>query len=190
MRTLGDLVAGVGLLLDGFDLLRVGRLLLRLDHVGRAGLGGGREAAQRGQRRCAIRVQALGLQLGLGQEHLPLLHLLLQLVVVWLRRKQERVSRQRGQQGALSSNHKTTHLLPGVQPQGGDTHLLDVVFSWSEQQVPVRFGWKRDLQAGVTGSAGSKVLRVKGGISAFIYGFYRGKNDKNCSYVQYVNKTV
>lgn len=89
MRTFGDLVAGVGLLLDRFHLLRVGRLLLRLHHVGRAGLGGGREATQRGQRRRAVRVQALGLQLGLGQEHLPPLYLLLQLVVVWLRRKQE-----------------------------------------------------------------------------------------------------
>lgn len=84
MWTLVDLVAGVGLLLDWFDRLGVGRLLLRFDHVGRAGLGGRREAAQRGQRRRAVGVQALGLELGFGQEHLSPLHLLLQLVVVWL----------------------------------------------------------------------------------------------------------
>lgn len=95
------------------------------------------------------------------------------------------MSRTHGQQGALGkrSNHSTTYLLPGVQPQRGDTHLLDVVFSWSEQQVPVGFGRKRDLQAGVTGSAGSQVLKVSGETSAFICGFNRRKNFIYCSYM-------
>lgn len=72
------------------------------------------------------------------------------------------MNRPHRRQGALKTGNsfKTTHLLPGVKPQGGDTHLLDVIFSWSKQQVPVRFGWKRDLQAGVTGSAGSEVRKL------------------------------
>lgn len=81
--TLADLSAVVCLLLDRFDGGGVGGLFFHLDYIGRAGFGGGGEAAD-GERRGPVRVKALGLHLGLGQEHLPPLHLLLQLLIVGL----------------------------------------------------------------------------------------------------------
>lgn len=81
--TLADLGAVVGLLLDRFGGGGVGGLLLHLDYVWRAGLGGGGEAPD-GECGGPVWVEALGLQLGLRQEHLPPLHLLLQLLVVGL----------------------------------------------------------------------------------------------------------
>lgn len=84
VRTLADLGAVVGLLLDSFGGGGVGGLLLHLDYVWRAGLGGGGKAPD-GERGGPVWVEALGLQLGLRQEHLSPLHLLLQLVVVGLR---------------------------------------------------------------------------------------------------------
>lgn len=82
--TLVDLVPGVGLLLHRFDGLGVRRLLLHFDYIWRAGLGSWGEAAQRGQSWCSVGIQTFGLELSLSQEHLPAIHLLLQLVVVWL----------------------------------------------------------------------------------------------------------
>lgn len=50
-----------------------------------------------------------------------------------------------------------SNLLPGVEPQRGDAHLFDFLLSGSKQQVPVRPGWKRNLQrrnAGLHGAPG------------------------------------
>lgn len=85
--TLVDLSPAVRLLLHWFEGLGVRGLLFHLDHIWGAGLGSRREATQCGQRRGPIGVQAFSLQLDLCQEHLPPLHLLLQLVIVRLRRK-------------------------------------------------------------------------------------------------------
>lgn len=84
MGTLVALSPAVGLLLHRFEGLVIGGLLLDLHHVRGAGLGGRGEAAQCGQRGCTIRIQAFGLQLGLGQKNLPPLHLLLHLIIVRL----------------------------------------------------------------------------------------------------------
>lgn len=86
MWTLVDLSAAVGLLLYWFHSLGVWGFLLHLHHGG-AGLGGRREAAYARERRRSIWVQALRLQLGLCQEHLPSLHLLLKLFIIRLKRK-------------------------------------------------------------------------------------------------------
>lgn len=148
-----DLVPGVGLLLHRFDGLRVRRLLLHFDYIRRAGLGSWGEAAQRGQSWCSVGIQTFGLELSLSQEHLPAIHLLLQLVVVRLwETRVESVSRlvhglssgfvARGNLNSLT----TTYLLPGVKSERGDANLFDLLFSGSKQQVPVRFGWKGYLQ--------------------------------------------
>lgn len=83
--TLVGLTPAVGVLLHCFERLGVRGLLLQL-HCGGAGLGGGREAAHRGQGGGPVRVQTFKLQLSLGQIHLPPVHLLLQLVQVRLGR--------------------------------------------------------------------------------------------------------
>lgn len=82
--TLVGLSPVVWLLLNWFEGLGVRRFLFHLDHIWGAGLGSRREAAQCRQRRSTIRVQTFGLQLSLGQVHLPPLHLLLQVVIVGL----------------------------------------------------------------------------------------------------------
>lgn len=61
-----DLVPGVGLLLHRFDGLRVRRLLLHFDYIGRAGLGSWGEAAQRGQSWRSVGIQTFGLELSLS----------------------------------------------------------------------------------------------------------------------------
>lgn len=94
MRTLVDLSPIVWLLLHWFEGLGVWGLLFHLDHIWGGGLGSRREATQCGQSRGTIRVQAFGLQLSLCQEHLPPLHLLLQLVIVRLGEKSQFTHRQ------------------------------------------------------------------------------------------------
>lgn len=142
--TLADLGAAVWLLLDCFGGGGVGGLLLHLDHVWGAGFGGGGEAAD-GQRGGPVRVEAFGLQLGLRQEHLPPLHLLLQLLIVGLQaRRSHRLERSVQADGA--GLRGDSNLLPAVEPQRGDADLLDLLLRGSEQQVPVGPGWKRDLQ--------------------------------------------
>lgn len=84
MWALGDLGPAIGLLLHRLEGRGLGGLVLHLDHVGRAGFGGRGEAAQRGERRRAIGVQAFRFELGLGQEHFPPVYLLLQVIVVGL----------------------------------------------------------------------------------------------------------
>lgn len=102
MWTLADLGAVVGLLLDSFGGGGVGGLLLHLDYVWRAGLGGGGEAPD-GEGGGPVWVEALGLQLGLRQEHLSPLHLLLQLLVVGLQgaRTKEMKAGRRRLQGSI-----------------------------------------------------------------------------------------
>lgn len=38
------------------------------------------------------------------------------------------------------------YLLPGVEFEGGDTDILDLLLCGSKQQIPVRSGWERHLQ--------------------------------------------
>lgn len=112
MWTLVDLSPAIWLLLNLFEGLLVRGLLFYLDHTWRTGLGSRREATQCGQCRSTVRVQAFGLQLCLCQEHLPPLHLLLQLVIVWL--------------------------LPGIESKRGDADFLNLIFSSAKQQEPMR----------------------------------------------------
>lgn len=84
MWTLGDLSSVVWLLLNWFEGLGVRRFLLHFDHIWGAGLGCRGEATQNREGRSAVRVKPFSLQLGLCQEHLSPLHLLLQLVIVGL----------------------------------------------------------------------------------------------------------
>lgn len=149
VRTLADLSAVVRLLLDGFGGGRVGRLLFHLDHAWRAGLGGRGEAAH-GEGGRPVRVEALGLQLGLRQEHLPPLHLLLQLLIVGLQASRS----WRLEWAGLCGTLRDSHLLPGVEPQRGDADLLDLLLGGSKQQVPVGPGRQRYLQrrAGLAGA--------------------------------------
>lgn len=87
--TLVDLSPVVWLLLHWFEGLGVRGLLFHLDHIWGAGLGSRRKATQCGQCRGTIWIQTFGLQLRLCQEHLPSLHLLLQLVIVRLVKRQK-----------------------------------------------------------------------------------------------------
>lgn len=86
--TLVGLSPVVWLLLNWFEGLGIWGLLLHLCHTWGAGFRSRREATQCGQCRGTIRVQAFELQLGLCQEHLPPLHLLLQMVIVGLEKEQ------------------------------------------------------------------------------------------------------
>lgn len=107
MGTLGDLSAVIGLLLRWFDDLGVWRLLVHFDHIWGAGFGSRRESTERQQRRGSIGVQAFGLELSVLQEQLPLLHLVLEMLVV--------------------------RLLSGVEPKGSDANLFDLIFCGSKQ---------------------------------------------------------
>ena len=81
---LGHLGPAVGLLLHWLQGLGLRGLVLHLDHVGGAGLGRRGEATECGEGRRAVGVQTFGLELRLSQEHLPPVHLLLQVIVVGL----------------------------------------------------------------------------------------------------------
>lgn len=72
------------LLLDCLQWLRVRRLLFRLHLSWRSWLGGGGEAPMGRERWGAVWVEAFGLQLGLLESHLPLLHFSLQQFIVRL----------------------------------------------------------------------------------------------------------
>jgi len=85
--TLVGLSPAVQLFLNCLDGLGVWGLLLNLDHIWGGRFGGWREATKCRQCRSTIGVEALGLQLCLGQEHLPSLHLFLQLIIVRLGRE-------------------------------------------------------------------------------------------------------
>lgn len=119
MWTLVDLSPVVWLLLHWFEGLGVRGLLLHLDHIWGTGFGSGGEATQCGQGRSTVRVQTFGLEFSFRQENLPALHLLLQLVIVGL--------------------------LPGVESQGGEADLLNLLFTSSKQQVPMGSRWQRYL---------------------------------------------
>ena len=84
VRALGDLGPVVRLFLHRLQGLGLRGLVLHRHHSGGAGLGGRGEAAERREGRRAVGVQALGLELRLGQGHLPPVHLLLQVIVVGL----------------------------------------------------------------------------------------------------------
>ena len=84
VRALGDLGPVVRLLLHRLQGLGLRGLVLHRHHGGGAGLGGRGEAAERGEGRRAVGVQTLRLEFRLGQEHLPPVHLLLQVIVVGL----------------------------------------------------------------------------------------------------------
>lgn len=90
MWTLTELAPVVWLLFDWFEGLGVRGFLFHLDHWG-GGFGSRREPTQCGQCRSTVRIQALGLQLSLCQEDLSSLHLLLQLLIVGLRRVRKNI---------------------------------------------------------------------------------------------------
>lgn len=106
--TLIDLSPVVWLLLNWFKSLGVWGLLIDLDHVRGAGLWCRREATQCGQCRGTVRIKAFGLQLSLSQEHLPSLHLLLQLIIIRLegkwKRRDQTISLERQQSNGCWDN--------------------------------------------------------------------------------------